>query len=178
MEEWRKSRREGLGRTTYLTTAMRLASNRAKLSGVDVTGKTARLKAEQQGKEEAELRRARGTEKPLWAAGPNPSETSQTAAAPPAPTPVPTKTCDQRPNPTLPQSVPFVNKKNPYGSQGSAVVSDITHSMSERLPEPQQPPREAPSDKPIPKFLDKKSRKRLRALRRQEARNKSLASAG
>ena len=28
MEEWRKSRREGLGRATFLTTAMRLASTK------------------------------------------------------------------------------------------------------------------------------------------------------
>ena len=34
------------------------------------------------------------------------------------------------------------------------------------------------ADKPIPKFLDKKVRKRLMALRREEARAETLAAVG
>jgi hypothetical protein len=68
MEEWHKSCREGIGRVTFLNAAARLSSNLARLYGVDVTGKTARLKAEQQAKEEYELRRARLAEKALWEA--------------------------------------------------------------------------------------------------------------
>lgn len=169
MDEWRKSCREGAGRPAFIAAATRLALCVAKVEGVDITGKTARLLADQQRQKDTE-QRARAAQQPLWADPPKPQPISQSqpqsAVAKPAPAPV----CDQPPETGLPQTVPFVNKKNPYGLQGSAGTSDIAQSIQEFLPE-------APADKPIPKFLDKKSRKRLRALRRQGARNKSLASA-
>jgi hypothetical protein len=57
---------------------------------------------------------------------------------------------------------------------GSNIVQEIKNRCT-----PSTPPVAIPRvDKPIPKFLDKKVRKRLLALRRQEARAEALEAVG
>jgi hypothetical protein len=178
MQEWRKSRREGLGRATYLTTAMRLASNQAKLSGVDVSGKTARLKAEQQAREEAELRRARAAEKPLWADEQESPEASEPLEIPAASTPAPATVCEEQPATPPVESLPFAPINNSYGLLETANASDVPQTIKDRFSQATPAVSMPRSDKPVPKFLDKKVRKRLLALRRQEARAEALSAVG
>jgi hypothetical protein len=178
MQEWRKSRREGLGRATYLTTAMRLASNQARLSGVDVTGKTARIKAEQQAREEAELRRAQAAEKLLWEAEQKSAEAVEREHENAAATPVPATACEEKPAASLAQSNLFAPINNSYGLLETAIVSDVAQTIKDRFPQATPAVSMPRSDKPIPKFLDKKVRKRLLALRRQEARAEALSAVG
>ena len=47
MQEWFRTCQEGLGKPVFLNAAMRLSLNLARLHGVDTSGKTARLRAEQ-----------------------------------------------------------------------------------------------------------------------------------
>lgn len=178
MAEWRRSRREGLGRVTFLNAASRLSSNLAKLAGADVSGKTARLLAEQQARAEAELRRARAAEKPLWEEGGKSGPSAETREEQTAPTLAADTVCDKKSTagPVTPQrSAPI---KNSYGLLDSAAVSDVTQTIKDRFT-PTTPPVSVPcAPKPIPKFLDKKARKRLLALRRQEARAEALSAVG
>jgi hypothetical protein len=169
MEEWRKSRRDGLGRATFLTTAMRLASNKARLAGVDISGKTARLKAEEQAREETELRRARAVEKPLWENEHKARTSSPAAGKVTAPTLTAATVCEKQPAPRAVQPQPAAPIKNSYGLASPEVALDVARAIKDRL-EQSTPPVSVPrGDKPIPKFLAKKVRKRLLALRRQEA---------
>ncbi|MGI8980649.1 MAG: hypothetical protein ACR2FY_15590 [Pirellulaceae bacterium] len=178
MEEWRRSRREGLGRASYLTTAMRLGSNLARLSGVDVSGKTARIKAEQQAREEAELRRAREAEKPLWVEGFKSGEAVEPERENAAVTPIPATACEEQPAASPAQAIPFAPINNSSGLPETAIASDVAQTIKDRFPQATPAVSMPRSDKPIPKFLDKKVRKRLRALRRQEARAEALAAVG
>ena len=169
MQEWRKSRREGLGRATFLNAANRLASNLARLSGVDISGKTARLKAEEQEREEYELRRARLAEKPLWESEQKSAASAPAAEKVTAPTLSAATVCEKQSAPRAVQPQPAAPIKNSYGPPNPAVISDVAQTIKGRLT-PSTPPASVPrADKPIPKFLDKKVRKRLLALRRQEA---------
>jgi len=178
MGEWRRSRREGLGRVTFLNAASRLASNLAKLAGVDVSGKTARLKAEQQAKEEYELRRARLAEKALWEAEQNTAEATLPESESPPTTPDSAIVCEEQAAPPPAESLPIVPIKNSYGLVDSVAASDVAQAIKDRCT-PTTPAVCVPSaHKPIPKFLDKKVRKRLLALRRQEARAEALSAVG
>jgi hypothetical protein len=178
MGEWRRSRREGLGRVTFLNAAARLSSNLAKLAGVDVSGKTARLKAEQQAKEEYELRRARLAEKALWEAEQNTAEAPDPETEPPPTTPDSAIVCEEQTAPPPAESLPIVPINNSYGLLETAVASDVAQTIKDRFT-PSTPAVCVPqADKPIPKFLDKKVRKRLLALRRQEARAAALGAVG
>jgi len=174
MREWRRSRKEGLGRVTFLTAASRLASNLAKLAGVDVSGKTARLKAEQQAKEEYELRRARLAEKALWEAEQESAEAIEPEDEIAAATPVPATACEEHALPPAVESLPIVPIKNSYGLLETAVASDVAQTIKSRFTQATPAVSVPRVDKPIPKFLDKKVRKRLLALRRQEARAAAL----
>jgi len=174
MGEWRRSRREGLGRVTFLNAASRLASNLAKLAGVDVSGKTARLKAEQQAKEEYELRRARLAEKALWEAEQESAEAIEPEDETAAATPVPNTACEEHALPPAVESLPIVPIKNSYGLLETAVASDVAQTIKSRFTQATPAVSVPRVDKPIPKFLDKKVRKRLLALRRQEARAAAL----
>lgn len=178
MQEWRKSRREGLGRATYLTTTMRLSSNLARLYGVVVSGKTARLKAEQQAGEEAELRRAQLAEEALWEAEQNIAEPIEPETEHAAATPVPAAVCEEQATPPPAESIPFAPINNSYGLLETPVASDVAQTFKDRFPQATPAVSVPCADKPIPKFLDKKVRKRLRALRRQEARAEALAAVG
>jgi hypothetical protein len=169
MGEWHKSCDVGIGRTTFLNAAMRLSQNLARLYGVDVSGKTARLLAEQQARAEAELRRARTAEKPLWEEERKNREASELTATEYAPTPLSETACDEPLAATEVPPQPSSPIKNSYGLLNSAGVSDVTQAIKERCA-PATPAVCVPAaHKPIPKFLDKKVRKRLLALRRQEA---------
>ena len=174
MQEWFKSCREGIGRPTFLNTAARLSSNLAKLAGVDVTGKTARQKAEQQAKEEYELRRARAAEKLLWKNAPESGEKTTAAEQVTAPTLSPDTVCDTQAASCAVPSQSAAPIKNSYGLAHPQAASEAAQAIKERLTQATpvvSPPR---ADKPIPKFFDKKVRKRLLALRRQE----TLAAVG
>ncbi len=169
MQEWFKSCREGIGRPTFLNTAARLSSNLAKLAGVDVSGKTARLKAEQQAKEEYELRRAQLAEKALWENAPESGEKDPAAEEVTAPTLSPDTVCAVHPESDAVPSQSAAPIKNSYGPIQPVAAAEAAQAIKERLTQATpvvSPPR---ADKPIPKFLDKKVRKRLLALRRQEA---------
>ncbi|MCE9526361.1 MAG: hypothetical protein K8R36_09940 [Planctomycetales bacterium] len=169
MQEWRKSCREGIGRVTYLNAAGRLSANLAKLAGVDVSGKTARLLAEQQAKAEYELRRARAAEKPLWENEPQARTSAPATEKVTAPTLSAATVCDKQSAQRAVQSQPTAPIKNSYGLAHPEVALDVAKAMKDRLTH-STPPASVPcADKPIPKFLDKKVRKRLLALRRQEA---------
>jgi hypothetical protein len=178
MQEWRKSRREGLGRATYLTTAMRLASNQARLAGVDVTGKTARLLAEQQGRAEAELRRAQAAKKPLWEEDRKSRPASEPAEEQAAPTSVSAEVCEEQLAFAVRETRPSASIKNSYGLSTSAAESDVAQTIKDRFPQATPQATVPSAHKPIPKFLDKKVRKRLLALRRQEARAEALSAVG
>ncbi len=178
MGEWRRSRKEGLGRVTFLNAAARLSSNLAKLAGVDVSGKTARQLAEQQAREEAELRRTRAAEKPLWEAERKPGPASEPTETEGAPTPAHETVCDEQ---LLATEVPPQSStpiKNSYGLIDSTVASELTQAIKDRCTPTTPPVCVASARKPIPKFLDKKVRKRLLALRRQEARAEALSAVG
>ena len=174
MGEWRRSRREGLGRVTFLNAASRLASSLAKLAGVDVSGKTARLKAEQQAKEEYELRRARLAEKALWEAEQESAEAIEPEDEIAAATPVIDAVCEEHASPPVVESVPIAPINNSYGLLETAVASDVAQTIKSRFTQATPAVSVPRADKPIPKFLDKKVRKRLLALRRQEARAAAL----
>ncbi len=178
MQEWFKSCREGIGRVTYLNAAARLSANLARLAGVDVSGKTARLLAEQQARDEYELRRAGLAEKALWEEERKSAEAVEPETEHTAATPVPATVCEERAAPPQAQSLPFAPLKNSYGLLQTTVASDMAQTIKDRFI-PATPPVFMPSaDKPTPKFLDKKVRKRLLALRRQEARTEVLAAVG
>lgn len=178
MQQWYKSCCEGIGRVTYLNAASRLSSNLARLAGVDVTGKTARLKAEQQARAEYELRRAQAAEKPLWEEDRKSRSASEPANEQTAPTPAVVTVCEKQPAASPAQPQPFASLKNSYGLAGSAAESGVAQTIKNRFPQG-TPPASIPSaPKPIPKFFDKKVRKRLLALRRQEARSEALSAVG
>ena len=159
MGEWQKSCKENCGRTAFLGQAGRFAMNLARLAGVDVTGKTARAKAEQQAREEG-LERQQRAEIPLWTNEPN----LQAAAAPPpvaaAAKAIPADVCDQSPVAAATMEERETSEKNSYGKSGAGQTVAV------------------PCDKSIPKFLDKKVRQRLLALRRDLARSATLAAVG
>jgi hypothetical protein len=186
MQEWFKSCQESFGRTTFLSQATRLATNLARLAGVDVTGKTARAKAEEQAREEA-LSRLQAAEKPLWnSEQQSPGSPSQPQVVADA-TPIPADVCAERID-HEPAILEFgTEEKNPYGlvgaEQGAGIVGCMSNTKCTRDPRsdtrdacisltlmhPTPSPASAiPADKPIPRFLDKKVRKRLVALRREQ----------
>lgn len=141
-------------KTTFMSQACQMAMNLARLSGVDTSGKTARAKAEVQAREEA-AKRAEAAEKPLWENREKSVALLPNSEAHAAATPSREGTCV---GPAEPRSSPCQaaeSEKNPYG---------LAMPTSE--------------DGPLPRFLDKKSRKRMRAMRRREARTLSLATAG
>ncbi|MGI8981339.1 MAG: hypothetical protein ACR2FY_19105 [Pirellulaceae bacterium] len=170
MQEWFRSCRESSGKATFLNQATRLATNLARLAGVDVTGKTARALAEQQDRAER-LLRAQRAEKPLWVSEREspaaPSEPGDTADATPAPADV----CAGQTVPERATIEPGNNENNPYGLVGSEQRADLGGCISLALRHAAPTPvASIPADKPIPKFLDKKVRKRLLALRRERTR--------
>jgi hypothetical protein len=55
---------------------------------------------------------------------------------------------------------------------------DVAQTIEDRLTQATPPASVPRAPKPIPKFLDKKVRKRLLALRRQEARAEALSAVG
>ncbi len=172
MQEWFQSCQEGLGRTTFLNQAARLSINLARLAGVDVTGKTARAKAEQQAREEAQ-KRLEAAEKTLW------GNQQKSPAAPAQPTvsaastPVPADVCARQTIAEPPTPTTGENEKKSYGSGDP--VACISLPLMHPTPAPTPP---VPVDKPIPKFLDKNVRKRLLALRRERARSATLEAVG
>jgi hypothetical protein len=133
MGEWRRSRKEGLGRVTFLNAASRLASNLAKLAGVDVSGKTARLKAEQQAKEECELRRVRLAEKALWEAGQNTAEAPQPETESTLSTPDSAIVCKEQTAPPPAESLPVVPINNSYGPLETTVASEVAQTIKNRF---------------------------------------------
>ena len=169
MQEWFKSCREGLGRPTFLNTAARLSANLAKLAGVDVSGKTARLKAEQQAKEEYQQRQARLAEKALWEAEQNSAPAAEPVKETVAATPVAATVCEEQAATPAAEGVSIAPIKNSYGLVELPIGSSLAQTIKDRFPQPTPPAAVPRADKPIPKFLDKKVRKRLLALRRQEA---------
>jgi hypothetical protein len=178
MQEWFKSCREGLGRATYLNAASRLSSNLARLAGVDVSGKTTRVMAEQLAREEAEVRQARAAEKPLWESEQRSGPTAAAEEKVTAPTLSPATVCEKQSAPRLVPPQRAAPIKNSYELASSATVSDVDQTIKNRFPQ-ETPPVSVPcAPKPIPKFLDKKVRKRLLALRRQEARAEALSAVG
>jgi hypothetical protein len=177
MEEWERSCREKYGRTTFLGQASRLAMQLARLAGVDVSGKTARLLAQQQAQEEARLRSARA-EKPLWERTAKSPPAATTAVNTPASTPAAAEVCARVPAASRAESRPGADEKYSYGLEGSATAFDLTASLKDKAGATRTATPPAAHDKPIPKFLDKKVRKRLLAMRRQEARAETLAAVG
>jgi hypothetical protein len=117
MKEWRKSCREGIARPVFVNAAMRIGSSKARLYGVDVSGKTARLKAEQQAREEAALRhqqmQASAAEKPLWEEAQEKPSAAKSEARQVAPTLAAAKVCEERPTaaPAL-ASLPAIRKNS------------------------------------------------------------------
>ncbi|MBC7855997.1 MAG: hypothetical protein IAF94_21420 [Pirellulaceae bacterium] len=177
MQEWFKSCKESFGRTTFLSQAARLSANLARLAGVDVTGKTARALAEQQDRTER-LLRAQRAEKTLWDREPElADETSPSTAAADA-TVVPDDVCDMQDDLELENLERDSGQKNSYGLASPVSRSQIAGCIPLPLVAAPEPSFPIPPHKPIPKFLDKKSRKRLRAMRREQARAQALVEAG
>jgi len=170
MQQWHASCAEKNGRTTFVGAAARLALQMARLAGVDVSGKTARMKAEQQEQEEAQ-QRAEAAKKPLWK---NESESpaqleSQTCS--PAASPAQDNLCIPEPPRVAASEQPSNDEKNPYGIEPAAL-------LKQQLGERASFPAVSRAERPIPKFLGKKARKRLLEMRRREARDESLAAVG
>jgi hypothetical protein len=174
MDEWRKSCREGAGRPAFIAAAARLALQVAKVEGVDITGKSIRLKAEEEARKKAEAR-AEQSKKALW-------ETEQQSAIQATPwkpeaatTPDMAAACTEQPKPLSPPTAPTPVATNSYGQSAFAAVPEGLQPASK----PFAPClTSSPTDKPIPKFLDKKVRKRLLALRRQQSRAESQSAVG
>lgn len=177
MQEWFKSCKESFGRTTFLSQAARLSANLARLAGVDVTGKTARALAEQQDRAER-LLRAQRAEKPLWDQEPGSAEAPSPSTAAADATVVPDDVCDMQDDLALANLQQDSDQKNSYGLAGPVSRSEIAGCIPLPLVAAPQPSVPVSPHKPIPKFLDKKSRKRLRAMRREQAREKSLLTMG
>ena len=177
MQEWHATCAEKNGRTTFLGQASRLATQMARLAGVDVSGKTARMKAEQQALEEAQQRSAKA-EKPLWKSGPEqaaePWASSHVAAA----SSLPADSCACHFAQDLTGGSAKTDEKNSYEIAGSEPIGDPAAFLKNQRPQVPAEDFGDRVDKPIRKFLDKKVRKRLMALRRQEARAESLSAVG
>ena len=174
MDEWRKSCREGAGRPAFIAAAMRLALQVAKVEGVDITGKSIRLKAEEEARKEAEAR-AEQSKKALWETGRQSAIRAVPWSAEAAATADMAAACEEQPKLLSPPAAPTSVVINSYGPSAFAAVPEGLQPVSKSFATPLT---SSPTDKPIPKFLDKKVRKRLLALRRQQSRAESLSAVG
>lgn len=172
-------------KTTFMSQACQMAMNLARLSGVDTSGKTNRAKAEEQAREEA-AQRAKAANKPLWENREQSFALTSKAETSAAATPRGTAT-SVSPRATGPSLFPVAeSEKNPYGraplGEAGGELRDVPLSVLDRAapadtgPLPSTLAMSTQNDSPLPKFLDKKTRKRLRAMRRREARTQSLAA--
>ena len=184
MQEWFKSCSEGLGKPVFLNSAMRFALNMARLDGVDISGKTARLRAEEQARAEGELRRARteakspAVEKPLWTEEQKFPSAEESAGSPPAPTSMPCTVCAEEQGDEGAMTDASCARKNSYDSLDLSPSFGAAESINRQLISPTPAVPVVRESKPVPKFLDKKVRKRLLALRRQAARAEALGAVG
>jgi hypothetical protein len=184
MQEWFRTCREGLGKPVFLNSAMRLSLNLARLEGVDISGKTTRLRAEEQARAEAELRRAQAeatseaVEKPLWTEEQESAFAEKSAEGMPASTSMPITVCEEGPGEEPAATEASFARKNSYDSGNLSASIDAAASIGQRLISPTPAVPLARESKPVPKFLDKKVRKRLLAFRRRAARAEVLEAVG
>jgi len=174
----------GAGEARVLNSAMRLALNLARLEGVDISGKTARLRAEEQARGEAELRRAQAeakspaVEKPLWTEEQESAFAEESAEGRLASTSMLITVCEEGPSEEPAATEASFARKNSYDSGNLSASIDAAASIGQQLVSPTPAVPLVRESKPVPKFLDKKVRKRLLALRRQAARAEALAAMG
>jgi hypothetical protein len=184
MQEWFQSCSEGLGKPAFLNSAMRLSLNLARLEGVDISGKTAHLRAEEQARAEADLRRAQAeakfpaVEKPLWADEQKSAFAEEPDGSLPAPTSTSLMVSEEQPGEERAVTEASCARKNPYDSRDLSASLDAAGSINQQLISPTPAVPLVRESKPVPKFLDKRVRKRLLAVRRQAARAETLGAVG